>query len=38
VVSARGGFVAFTSFAPDLVPRDFNGSNPDVFLYVPDGD
>jgi Tol biopolymer transport system component len=37
VVSARGGFVAFTSYAPDLVPRDFNGSNPDVFLYVPDG-
>jgi len=36
VVSAHGGFVAFTSYAPDLVPRDFNGSNPDVFLYVPD--
>jgi Tol biopolymer transport system component len=35
VVSANGGFVAFTSFAADLVPRDFNGGNPDVFLYVP---
>jgi Tol biopolymer transport system component len=37
VVSARGGFVAFASSAPDLVPGDFNGGNPDVFLYVPDG-
>jgi Tol biopolymer transport system component len=37
VVSARGGFVAFASSAPDLAPGDFNGTMPDVFLYVPDG-
>ncbi|MFL6196546.1 MAG: hypothetical protein ACJ75H_20360 [Thermoanaerobaculia bacterium] len=35
VISATGGFVAFTSFASDLVTGDFNGSIPDVFLYVP---
>jgi Tol biopolymer transport system component len=34
-VSASGGFVAFTSFASDLVTGDFNGASPDVFLYVP---
>jgi len=38
VVSASGGFVAFTSRASDLVPGEFNGSNLDVFLYVPDGE
>ncbi|HKI04550.1 MAG TPA: hypothetical protein VKK31_21400 [Thermoanaerobaculia bacterium] len=34
VVSASGGFVAFVSFASDLVNRDFGGTR-DVFLYVP---
>jgi Tol biopolymer transport system component len=37
VVSARGGFVAFASSAPDLAPGDFNGDRLDVFLYVPNG-
>ena len=35
-ISANGGFVAFTSFASDLVTGDFNGNTPDVFLYVPE--
>jgi Tol biopolymer transport system component len=34
-ISASGGFVAFSSFASDLVTGDFNGVNLDVFLYVP---
>lgn len=38
VISATGGFVAFTSFASDLVTGDFNGNTPDVFLYVPEED
>ncbi|HKV10401.1 MAG TPA: hypothetical protein VJ725_19825, partial [Thermoanaerobaculia bacterium] len=36
VISATGGFVAFTSTASDLVTGDFNGGTPDVFLYVPE--
>lgn len=35
--SAFGGFVAFASQASDLVPRDFNSVDSDVFLYIPAG-
>ncbi|HEX6899454.1 MAG TPA: hypothetical protein VF789_07070 [Thermoanaerobaculia bacterium] len=34
-ISALGGFVAFASQASDLVPRDFNFVDSDVFLYIP---
>lgn len=32
---SSAGHVVFTSYAPDLVPGDFN-AGPDVFLYTPE--